>query len=367
MRKKVIISITPHLKGGGVEKAIMELNKGFLNFKDCEAHIITTKPYHSLMPIPKGIKVHRLNTELRNFLNIKVGNKKKAKIIKDYIRKEITRKEPDLVICHLDTISKIMKHSGFKNIFHVVHSNLSNNKLKNKSRIKQTLTKFKIWLLYKNLSIICVSRGIEEDLNESFNLHKTQVIYNGVSIENLISLSKDYSPPLPNNYFLHVGNFSEAKRQDRLVQAYINSNIQDVDLVLLGEHTDRTKVIYNLIQDKPSVAKQIHMPGYSSNPYPWMANSSGLILSSDYEGLGMVLIEAIALGIPVISTNCKSGPSEIFGGKYEHCLCDLSVSSLKDKILQLHESRANFIVPLQDEFKAETMCLKYYSLMIKND
>jgi len=367
MKKKVIISIVPHLKGGGVEKAVLELNKGLLNFKDCDAHIITTKPYKSLIPIPEGVKVHKLNTELRSSFGVKISNNKKLKIIELYIKEYITKEEPDLVLCHLDTISKIMKRSSFKNIFHIVHSNISNNKLAGKRAHYKLLKRFKYWLLYRDLSVICVSKGIEDDLNNNFNIHNTQVIYNGVSVESLTTASKEFSPKIKKDFFLHVGNFSEAKRQDRLVKAYIDSNIKDVDLVLLGEHSKETNKVYELLKMHPEASNRIHMPGYVSNPYPWISQSSGLILSSDYEGLGMVLIESIALGVPAISTNCKSGPSEIFGESYKHCLCELSSSSLKNKIIELKNNKNKFTAILNSNFKSENMCLNYYNLINTKD
>lgn len=362
MKKKVIISIVPHLKGGGVEKAVLELNRGLINFKDCDTHIITTKPYKPLIPVPENVKVHKLNTELRGALGIKISNNKKLKIIERYIKENITKEEPDLVLCHLDTISKIMKNSSFKNIFHIVHSNISNNKLAGKPAYYKLFKKFKYWFLYRNLSVICVSKGIEEDLNNNFYIHNTQVIYNGISVEHLTKASKEFHPKINKNYFIHVGNFSEAKRQDRLVKAYIESKIKDVDLVLLGEHSKETDKVYELLEMHPEDSNRIHMLGYVSNPYPWISQSSGLILSSDYEGLGMVLIESIALGVPAISTNCKSGPSEIFGESYGHCLCELNSSSLKRKIVQLNNNKDRFKATLNSNFKSEIMCLKYYNL-----
>jgi glycosyltransferase involved in cell wall biosynthesis len=363
MKKKTIISIVPHLKGGGVEKSVIELHNELLKNKDCDAHIITTKKYSSLMPIPEGIKVHCINTELRNILNIRISNKNKAKIVDSYIHENITKEEPELVICHLDTISKVMKFSKFINIYHVIHSNLSHNKLKGKSKFNQILKKFNLWNLYRKLSVICVSEGIERDLNTNFKINNTQVIYNGISTEGLINLSQEFLAPPKKNFFLHVGNFTEAKRQDRLVQAYIDSNIKNTDLVLLGEHTKLTDKTLELLNEYPEVATRVHMPGYVANPYPWIAHSSGLILSSDFEGLGMVLIEATALGIPTISTDCESGPSEIFGDSHKHCLCELSVSSLKDKIIQLEKDKNKFKAKLKDDFKSEVMCLKYCSLI----
>jgi len=66
-----------------------------------------------------------------------------------------------------------------------------------------------------------------------------------------------------------------------------------------------------------SVSEYLWMPGFEDNPYKYMSKASVFVLSSIYEGLANVLVEALACGIPVISTDCKSGPSEILeNGKY---------------------------------------------------
>ena len=57
------------------------------------------------------------------------------------------------------------------------------------------------------------------------------------------------------------------------------------------------------------------MPGFQANPYPWIRNATALVSSSDFEGLGMNLIDALLCETPVVSTNCQYGPSEILTGK----------------------------------------------------
>jgi glycosyltransferase involved in cell wall biosynthesis len=63
------------------------------------------------------------------------------------------------------------------------------------------------------------------------------------------------------------------------------------------------------------------MPGFQSNPYPWMRNADLFAMSSDSEGLPTVLIESLILGTPVVSTDCPTGPSEILTGALARFLC----------------------------------------------
>jgi glycosyltransferase involved in cell wall biosynthesis len=86
-------------------------------------------------------------------------------------------------------------------------------------------------------------------------------------------------------------------------------------LLILGEGEDRSSLEtmishYGLEQD-------VSMPGFVTNPYPYMAHASVFVLSSRWEGLPTVLVEAMALGTPIVSTDCPSGPREILmDGKY---------------------------------------------------
>lgn len=74
-----------------------------------------------------------------------------------------------------------------------------------------------------------------------------------------------------------------------------------------------------------NLENQVIFTGFKSNPYPLLSKAKGLILSSDYEGLPTVILEALALKVPVISTDCPSGPNEILP---EHSLCELDIDSL---------------------------------------
>lgn len=65
------------------------------------------------------------------------------------------------------------------------------------------------------------------------------------------------------------------------------------------------------------IENNVWLPGFVDNPYKFMSRASVFVLSSEYEGFALVLVEALALGCPVVSTNCPGGPSEILeNGKY---------------------------------------------------
>ena len=87
------------------------------------------------------------------------------------------------------------------------------------------------------------------------------------------------------------------------------SRNSDVRLVILGEGSWRRRL--EKLTRKLGLQEKVSLPGWVTNPYSFMRRASLFVLSSKLEGLGNVLIEAMACGCPCVSTNCPSGPSEI--------------------------------------------------------
>ena len=172
-------------------------------------------------------------------------------------------------------------------------------------------------------ALIAVSRDIAEDIAQNTGLaqHRIRTIYNPTFTEDLIDRS---SAPLEHPWFeeggppviLGVGRLTACKDFANLIKAFaaVRSR-RPARLVILGEGSLR-KDLTTLAQSL-SIAADIDMPGYVSNPLAWMSRASVFVLSSSREGLPGVLIEAMAAGCRVVSTDCPSGPAEILeNGKY---------------------------------------------------
>jgi glycosyltransferase involved in cell wall biosynthesis len=85
---------------------------------------------------------------------------------------------------------------------------------------------------------------------------------------------------------------------------------------------------------KLGLEDEVSLPGYIKNPYPYMKNADVFVLSSYYEGLGYVLLEALAVGTPIVSTNCPSGPDEVLEhGKYGRLVGVQDANGLASAIL----------------------------------
>lgn len=120
------------------------------------------------------------------------------------------------------------------------------------------------------------------------------------------------SPPV----VLGVGRLTTQKDFPTLLKAFAKVRaVRKARLVILGEGKKRTKL--EMLARELGVAADVAMPGFALNPFPYMMRASVFVLSSAWEGLPGVLVEAMACGCPVVSTDCPSGPSEILdGGAY---------------------------------------------------
>jgi glycosyltransferase involved in cell wall biosynthesis len=117
------------------------------------------------------------------------------------------------------------------------------------------------------------------------------------------------SPPV----VLGAGRLEAQKDFPTLLKAFARVRaVREARLILLGEGKDRP-LLEALAQDL-RVAENVELPGFVENPFAYMARATVFVLSSTYEGLPGVLIQAMACGCPVVSTDCPSGPAEILAG-----------------------------------------------------
>lgn len=199
--------------------------------------------------------------------------------------------------------------------------------------------------------ICTVSEEMRVQLKEIFlNLTNSQVtIYNPIDFETIENkafkrenLTLDEEKLLNSSYICSVGRLDEGQKDfNTLINAYANlKNKSKIDekLVLVGDGPDREK-LENLVKEL-KLENDIIFLGKKSNPYIWIKNSKVFILSSKYEGLPTVLIEALVLDIPSISSNCLTGPAEILeNGKYGELFNIGNAKELEEKILLTLEKR----------------------------
>ncbi|MBE9228392.1 glycosyltransferase [Phormidium sp. LEGE 05292] len=247
------------------------------------------------------------------------------------------------------------------------HNQLSRT-AKNSSKLKDRLAPLFTKFLYPFAdAILAVSHGVAKDLAQtaSLPLEKIETIYNPVIHPQIFVKAQE---PLDHPWFapgelpviLGVGKLEKQKDFPTLIRAFAKvQQHKPCRLVILGWGPDRPK-LEALIQEL-GLEDVVDLPGHVNNPYMYMARSSVFVLSSAWEGLGNVLIEAMALGIPVVSTDCESGPAEILsGGKYGYLTPVGDSEALADGILQVLAGNPKSIdAQWLNQFGIETAGEKY--------
>lgn len=222
-------------------------------------------------------------------------------------------------------------------------------------------------ILSRVYKVVSVSEGITELLEKKYEITNLKTIYNFIDIKNN---SFDLEEIIPYEYIIAVGRLDEIKQFDRLIEAYFNSVLisKNIHLVILGDGTEKEKLI-NLVNNL-GIGDYVHLKGFIKNPYPYIKNAKFLTLSSQYEGFGMVLLEALFCGTPVISFDCKVGPNEIIQNNKNGILVtnqDFNELTLAIEKLyldkELHSNCKEFAKESVEKFSKDTIKKDWLSLL----
>jgi glycosyltransferase involved in cell wall biosynthesis len=222
-------------------------------------------------------------------------------------------------------------------------------------------------------AISAVSDGVGEDLASETGIPRDRIVttYNPVVTPEMSVLARESlvhpwfcsgSPPV----ILAAGKLKRQKGFDVLLEAFAKLRRElDARLVILGEGELRADLERR--GGELGLGDDVELPGFVDNPFAYMARASLFVLSSRFEGLPGVLIQAMACGCPVVSTDCPSGPSEILGvGAYgalvpiddSTALC----SAMQETLGQPRDSER--LVDRAAEYSLERSTQRYLELML---
>jgi len=290
---------------------------------------------------------------------------------------EIKKLQPDLVISHMThanvtaCIASIL--GGFSKKLIVVEHNQMQNNFKVVSKFTVKLAYLLTKVLYKiPNNIVAVSSGVKESVVKFTKVNKENVvvIYNPVVSEELIDykpikcvdLHRFYSLNLP--VFICVGSLTKQKNFPLFLRALkIVSQIENVKAIILGEGPEREEL--ELMVENLKLQDIVDLPGFVTNPYDYISNADTFVLSSSWEGLPTVIIEAIALNTNVVSTNCPSGPEEILnGGEFGLIVPVDDEKSLSEAMIQSINTATTYDLSKRaDDFSVVNSVDGYYSLI----
>ena len=192
--------------------------------------------------------------------------------------------------------------------------------------------KFMKWL-YKNQQVVCVGVGVKHELQQFYSITQDTItaIHNPLDFLKIEEKLKEDFTPYPRPYLLFCGRLTDAKRPDRMLKSFYEGGFyRSHDLVFLGigEWQDFLKErVKNY-----GIDNFVYFAQWQENPYQWMKHADLFVLSSDYEGFAMVILEALYCQCPVVAVNCLYGPNEIMIKDLTPYLCKPDVQDLIDKI-----------------------------------
>jgi len=225
-------------------------------------------------------------------------------------------------------------------------------------------------------AIVAVSNGVADDLAMTAKLARERIetVYNPVVTPSLTSHARE---PAPHPWLedggspviVAAGRLSPQKNFPMLLQAFAELRKQrPARLLLLGEGPERARL--ESLASRLGIAEDVALPGFVGNPYAAFARAALFVMSSDYEGLGNVLIEALACGCPVVSTDCPSGPSEILeNGRFGELVPVNDSASLSAAMLRTLEAPLPKETLRQRgaEFSLERSARHYLQLLLPGD
>jgi glycosyltransferase involved in cell wall biosynthesis len=199
------------------------------------------------------------------------------------------------------------------------HNTLSERARHARARRWRVLPKLEALWYPRADAILAVSEGVADDLARTAQLPRERiaVTYNPVISDEILRAAREpvdhaWLRPGEPPVVLGVGKLRPQKAFDVLLRAFARVRAErPARLVILGEGPQRNAL--ERLTRELGVAADVALPGFVANPFAWMAHSGVFVLSSAWEGLPSVLIEALACGCPVVSTDCPSGPAEILG------------------------------------------------------
>ncbi len=302
MSKKKISILVNDLDSGGAERVISVL-LDMLHSR----YEITLFMMHNIIfyDIPKDIKIVIVG-------NSKLKDSGVIKLLKlPFIAWQYRKLNIDSSVS-LSFLSRANYINIFAKLFgmggRVIVSERSMPSLQYIGSIQGYINRLLIRVLYNRADIVFAnSKGNALDLRENFKIKDVRVIYNLFNISRIINLSNRYTILDSSRFnFITIGRLDEGKNHKLLIDA-----IKDIDanLYIIGDGELRDSLAEYIVE--LGLEKRVFMLGKEKNPYKYLSKADSFVFASNREGFPNVLVEALACRLPVISTDCKSGPREI--------------------------------------------------------
>jgi glycosyltransferase involved in cell wall biosynthesis len=351
------------LDGGGAERVIANLASNFVKQGvDVDMVLVRAKgPYLSSLPSTvRVIELKASKTQTSLFDLIRYLHQERPAVLLSAMHyanevalwaKRLSRSATRVIVSEHNTLSRYAR---------------------NTSRTVEKLTPLWARLFYPWADgIVAVSQGVARDLQQVTGLptQRIKVIYNPVQP----NLSSRAQAPIEHPWFalgeppviLGMGRLVGQKDFPTLIRAFaLVRQVRAARLVILGRNAGSESSLKVLIQDL-GLNEDVAMLGFVDNPYAYMARSAVFVLSSRWEGLPLVLVEALSVDTPVVSTNCESGPAEILNhGQYGDLVPVGNHQAMADAILNVLSGNTKSVsADWLAQFDLETVAQQYLEVL----
>jgi glycosyltransferase involved in cell wall biosynthesis len=332
INKKKVFFLIPSFRGGGAERVVLNIVNN-LDKNKFDVGLVTISG--------EGEYKELLSPKVKHF-DLKEKRARKA-IFK--LRKLLKKEKPNIIIANVVQVSIVSYLSSLflKNKPVVVQVNHSQylSIIKGINKISKFIFDLS---LKKSDYIITISDDMQHDLSKRFKNKGNKIIkiFNIHDLDNINKQKKEKFSDDDINIFkqkpviIACGRLTEAKGFSYLIKAFGEVKIEFKEAVLLilgqGEKEEELKELSKEL----NIENSVKFLGFKDNPYKYLYNSDLFVLSSLWEGLPGALIEALACEVPVVSTDCKSGPKEILdNGKIGELVKVKDVDSLSNAMIKV--------------------------------
>ena len=302
-----ITLVTPSLFCGGAERVVVSLAEGFESHGHQVTVITGTEKDTDFYQLPPGVK--------RIPLGIMGISKNPLDAIKSNLnrvvtlRKAIESSQPDIVMSHLTETNVLTVLATLNTEYPVLITEHCDPNLISYGRFWETLRR----LVYPFATkLVSVSQGVE-DYFTWLPQNKKEVIYNPFFVSknasSQIEIPSGVDPE--RKWIMSMGRLTNQKGFDILLKAFakIAAKYPQWQLIILGEGELRQEL--EELKAELNLGKQVVLPGRVKNPFLLMERAEFFVMSSRFEGFPMAHGEAMLCGLPVIATDCPSGPREL--------------------------------------------------------
>ncbi len=302
----------PSLRGGGAERVMVELSNGFVARGLAVDLLLANTEGPFLGDVTASVRV------------VDLGAQRVASSLPGLVR-YLRRERPCAMLSalnHANVIALLARRlaGGRTRLVVSEHSHLSLSMKAESSRRGRLMPWFMRYAYPWADGVVAVSAGVADDLARVIALPRQSitVIYNPVVGEATLSganaaLDHPWFAPGEPPVVLGVGRLTAVKDFSLLLRAFAKvRKMRPLRLMILGEGELRPEL--EALARQMGIGADVALPGFQANPLVYMRRAALFVLSSRFEGLGNALIEAMACGTPVVSTDCPSGPAEILEG-----------------------------------------------------